>query len=108
MLESPNALHKVKCLPIALRQGLARCQLIGLSATAVYLDGQRLKMAKGETEQEHIMALEHGELMLQWEMHRPDMGQAVEITSGMLPGFVPTSPSVGQQPATGNKNATAS
>ena len=53
----------------------------------MYLDGQRLKMAKGETEQEHIMALEHGELMLQWEMHRPDMGQAVEITSGMLPGF---------------------
>jgi len=73
----------------------------------VYLDGQRLKMAKGETEQEHIMALEHGELMLQWEMHRPDMGQAVEITSGMLPGFHRHA-QCWLATCTGNKNAAAS
>ncbi len=49
---------------------------------AVYLDGKRLQMAVGETEQEHIMGLEAGELMLLWQLHRPDMGQAVEITTG--------------------------
>ena len=46
------------------------------------LDGKRLEMLAGETEQEHIMALEKSELMLQWEQHRPGVGQAVEITSG--------------------------
>lgn len=49
---------------------------------AVYLDGKRLQMAVAETEQEHIMGLETGELMLLWQLHRPDMGQAVEITTG--------------------------
>jgi hypothetical protein len=39
-------------------------------------------MAAGENEQEHILALESGELMLLWQLHRPDMGNAVEITSG--------------------------
>jgi hypothetical protein len=48
----------------------------------VTLDGKRLEMLAGETEQEHIMALEKGELMLQWEQHRIGVGQAVEITSG--------------------------
>jgi hypothetical protein len=51
---------------------------------AVYLDGKRLQMANGETEQEHILALESGELMLLWQLHRPDMGNAVEITSGAM------------------------
>ena len=46
------------------------------------MDGKRLQMAVGETEQEHIMGLEAGELMLLWQLHRPDMGQAVEITTG--------------------------
>ncbi|BDA46628.1 hypothetical protein COCOBI_09-0800 [Coccomyxa sp. Obi] len=50
----------------------------------VYLDGKRLQMTVGETEQEHIMAMEAGELMLLWQLHRPDMGQAVEITTEML------------------------
>jgi hypothetical protein len=50
----------------------------------VYLDGKRLHMANGETEQEHILALESGELMLLWQLHRPDMGNAVEITSDLL------------------------
>ncbi len=51
---------------------------------AVTLDGKRPEMLAGETEQEHIMALEKGELMLQWEQHpcSPGVGQAVEITSG--------------------------
>lgn len=53
-----------------------------LMCHAVTLDGKRLEMLAGETEQEHIMALEKGELMLQWEQHRPGVGQAVEITSG--------------------------
>ena len=46
------------------------------------LDGKQLEMLAGETEQEHIMALEKGELMLQWEQHRIGVGQAIEITSG--------------------------
>ena len=55
----------------------------------MYLDGKRLRMSNGETEQEHILALESGELMLLWQLHRPDVGQAVEITSGAraLPAF---------------------
>ena len=55
-----------------------------LMCHAVTLDGKRLEMLAGETEQEHIMALEKGELMLQWEQHpcSPGVGQAVEITSG--------------------------
>ena len=46
------------------------------------LDGKRLEMLAGKTEQEHIMALEKGELMLQWEQHRIGVGQAVKITPG--------------------------
>ena len=49
---------------------------------AVVLDGKRLQMSTGETEQEHILALEQGELMINWEHHRAGLGQAVEITSG--------------------------
>ncbi|BDA44598.1 hypothetical protein COCOBI_06-0740 [Coccomyxa sp. Obi] len=48
----------------------------------VYLDGKRLQMAVGENEQEHIMGLESGELMLLWQLNRPDTGAAVEITTG--------------------------
>ena len=51
-------------------------------ACAVVLDGKRLQMSAGETEQEHILALEQGELMINWEHHRAGLGQAVEITSG--------------------------
>ncbi|CAK0784477.1 hypothetical protein CVIRNUC_007681 [Coccomyxa viridis] len=50
----------------------------------VVLDGKRLQMSTGETEQEHILALEQGELMINWEHHRAGLGQAVEITSDML------------------------
>ncbi|BDA48425.1 hypothetical protein COCOBI_12-1040 [Coccomyxa sp. Obi] len=50
----------------------------------VYLDGKQLQMVAGENEQEHIMGLESGELMLLWELNRPDAGQAVEITTDML------------------------
>ena len=39
-------------------------------------------MAADENEQEHILALASGELMLLWQLFRPDVGQAVEITSG--------------------------
>ena len=46
------------------------------------LDGKRLQMSTGETEQEHILAMEQGELMINWEHHRAGLGQAVEITSG--------------------------
>lgn len=49
---------------------------------AVFLDGKRLEMAVGENEQEHIMGLESGELMLLWQLNRPDAGEAVEITTG--------------------------
>ena len=48
----------------------------------MYLDGKRLRMSNGETEQEHILAMDSGELMVLWQLHRPDVGQAVEITSG--------------------------
>lgn len=51
----------------------------------MWLDGQRLRMVEGENEQEHILALERGELMLQWNLFRPDVGNAVEITSGARP-----------------------
>ena len=49
---------------------------------AVFLDGRQLRMAADENEQEHILALASGELMLLWQLHRPDVGEAVEITSG--------------------------
>ena len=67
--------------------GRAPCTLAcakGLTALAcaVILDGKRLQMSSGETEQEHILALEQGELMINWEQHRAGLGQAVEITSG--------------------------
>lgn len=52
---------------------------------AVYLDGKRLQMAVGENEQEHILGLESGELMLLWQLHRPDIGSAVEISTGAPP-----------------------
>lgn len=48
----------------------------------MWLDRQRLHMAEGENEQEHILALERGELMVQWNLFRPDVGNAVEVTSG--------------------------
>ena len=48
----------------------------------VFLDGQRLRMAPGESEQEHVMALEQGEMLLLWQLHRPDAGQALQITTG--------------------------
>ena len=52
-------------------------------AAAVYLDGKRLQMALDENEQEHILGLESGEMMLLWQLHRPDAGHAVEITTGV-------------------------
>lgn len=42
----------------------------------------RLRMEPNESEQEHIMAIEQGEMMLLWQLHRPDAGQAVQITTG--------------------------
>ena len=48
----------------------------------MYLDGKRLRMEPNESEQEHIMAVEQGEMMLLWQLHRPDAGQAVQITTG--------------------------
>jgi hypothetical protein len=39
-------------------------------------------MAADENEQEHILGLESGEMMLLWQLHCPGMGQAVEITTG--------------------------
>ncbi len=39
-------------------------------------------MEPNECEQEHIMALEQGEMMLLWQLHRPNAGQAVQITTG--------------------------
>lgn len=51
---------------------------------AVYLDGKRLQMGVDENEQEHIMGLESGELMLLWELNRLDVGTSVEITTGTL------------------------
>lgn len=50
---------------------------------AVRLDGRRLRMGRDELEQEHVLAIEGvGELMVLLQMHRPDMGQACEITTG--------------------------
>jgi hypothetical protein len=57
-------------------------ELQSLHTAAVYLDGKRLQMSVDENEQEHILGLELGEMMLLWQLHRPDMGQAVEITTG--------------------------
>ncbi len=42
-------------------------------------------MAEDENEQEHILGLESGEMMLLWQLHCPGMGQAVEITTGARP-----------------------
>ena len=66
--------HASSKAPCALAKRLVTC--------AVVLDGKRLQMSTGETEQEHILALEQGELMINWEHHRAGLGQAVEITSG--------------------------
>ena len=35
----------------------------------MYLDGKRLRMEPNESEQEHIMAIEQGEMMLLWQLH---------------------------------------
>ncbi|EIE21380.1 hypothetical protein COCSUDRAFT_56599 [Coccomyxa subellipsoidea C-169] len=50
----------------------------------VSLDGTQLEMAEDENEQEHILGLESGEMMLLWQLHCPGMGQAVEITTDLL------------------------
>ena len=52
------------------------------TASAVHLDGERLVMGPTENTQEHILGLAQGELMLVWELHRADLGNAVEIVSG--------------------------
>lgn len=59
-----------------------QCNLTHSAAPAVYLDGKRLRMEPNEEEQEHIMAIEQGEMMLLWQLHRPDIGQALQITTG--------------------------
>jgi hypothetical protein len=63
---------------VACDNSMGTCAL----AAAVYLDGKRLRMEPNESEQEHIMAVEQGEMMLLWQLHRPDAGQAVQITTG--------------------------
>lgn len=50
----------------------------------MYLDGKLLQMGQDEFEQEQILALEKGEMMLLWQLHCPNMGNAVEITTGVL------------------------
>lgn len=55
--------------------------------SAVSLDGKQLQMRPEETEQEHILGLTSGELMLLWQKHRPDIGHAVEIITGARSGF---------------------
>lgn len=49
---------------------------------AVSLDKVLLRMEKGENEQEHILPLEFGEMMLLWQRHCPSLGQVVEINTG--------------------------
>lgn len=39
-------------------------------------------MSADENEQEHILGLQSGEMMLLWQLHRPEMGEAVEIITG--------------------------
>lgn len=49
---------------------------------AVTLDDVLLRMERGENEQEHILPLEYGEMMLLWQRHCPALGQVVEINTG--------------------------
>ena len=53
-----------------------------MRAAAVHLDGEQLVMGPTENTQEHIMGLAQGELMLVWQLHRADLGNAVEIVTG--------------------------
>ena len=53
-----------------------------MHAAAVRLDGELLVMAAHENTQEHILGLVQGELMLVWQLHREDLGNAVEIVTG--------------------------
>ena len=49
---------------------------------AVILDDVRLRMEKRENEQEHILPLTYGEMMLLWQRHCPSLGQVLEINTG--------------------------
>ena len=53
----------------------------GLPACAVAMNGEPLVMTKGETELEILPFVEGGELLVLWQKHRENMGEAIEITT---------------------------
>ena len=52
-----------------------------LAACAVAMNGEPLAMTKGETELELLPFVEGGELLVLWQKHRENMGEAIEITT---------------------------
>ena len=46
------------------------------------LDGEKLAMRPSQTEQEVLLGLAQGEMSLTWQLHRAELGNAVEITTG--------------------------
>ena len=46
------------------------------------LDGELLGMAEGQAEREVLPYIANGELLVLWQLHRPDLGNAVEISTG--------------------------
>jgi hypothetical protein len=49
---------------------------------AVYMNGELLVMREGGNEIEVIPYVERGELLVLWELHKPNLGNAVTITTG--------------------------
>ncbi len=55
---------------------------------AVSVDGEALVMEVFENEVEVIPYVEHGEMLVLWQLHREGLGNAVTITTGKpLPWF---------------------
>lgn len=51
---------------------------------AVFMNGQELMMREAETKQEHMLSVEDGShLLLVWSLHYPELGNAVEIVTGL-------------------------
>ena len=80
-------LHSSCCAVCACSRAVTSTQQVAEAvcaclAAAVALDGERLVMAEGQAEREVLPYIPNGELLLLWQLHRPDLGNAVEVTTG--------------------------
>lgn len=65
---------------------MAGTDTLRLWGAAVFMNGEELRMREEETKQERVMGADDGsELQLAWNLHYPELGNAVEIVTGAPP-----------------------